>query len=321
MKPARRVRRDLRETPDATGPEGTIGLHRNPPQRQDRAGCVGRRLDSSRSCYRRDQLRDSARIGADAPSTSMKTARNSRAPKHCTPAVCTGSAVNPTAPEGTLCVYATSGRENECLHRHQRITEVLPIPVCRSRRSAYDNSCDSSPATADALRRRGICDQRKHRKRWPRECPCRGHLGGDGRIALTCVKRLVLRGGPARPGEPQAPPTTVSLTNRTQAPTVIHRFDRNTRSSTKGTKMTPSEHNAKPPSAATGLFARLRVFLRAPGSGARSSHQAALLRDRATGVRGRAVRMVAIVALIVTGVFAIAASTASATRRVALNSN
>ncbi len=76
--------------------------------------------------------------------------------------------------------------------------------------------------------------------------------------------------------------------------------------------MTHSEHNAKPPSAATGLFARLRVFLRAPGSGARSSRQAALLRDRATGVRGRAVRMVAIVALIVTGVFAIAASTASA---------
>jgi hypothetical protein len=29
-----------------------------------------------------------------------------------TPSVCTGSAVNPTAPEGTLCVYATSGREN-----------------------------------------------------------------------------------------------------------------------------------------------------------------------------------------------------------------
>ena len=41
--------------------------------------------------------------------------------------------------------------------------------------------------------------------------------------------------------------------------------------------MTHPEHNAKTPSTATGLFARLRVFLRAPGRGALSSRRRRLL--------------------------------------------
>ncbi len=62
-----------------------------------------------------------------------------------TPAVCTGSAVNPTAPEGTLCVYATSGREtnvstvtndNEVLHAGWK----WGVSV--------DNGVTGSPATA-----------------------------------------------------------------------------------------------------------------------------------------------------------------------------
>lgn len=62
-----------------------------------------------------------------------------------TPAVCTGSAVNPTAPEGVLCVYATSEREN---HVSTVVSTNEYFHSGWKWGVSVDNGVPSSPATA-----------------------------------------------------------------------------------------------------------------------------------------------------------------------------